>query len=402
MDGGKSIALLQRPKFEVKPVNHHWVFRYGLAILLVAATIGLSLLLNHFGIKLNFTIPVVVALVVGSWYGGRGPGLLIGVLFQATTIIFAKAPEDTGTAALIFTYFSTFSLYVFVALLISGLRNVLRRLSEQRDLLQVTLSSIGDGVIATNTSGQVMFMNPMAEQLTGWGEAPARGVPLEDVFCIVNETTGEVVRNPVDQVLATGTVSGLENHTILKSKTGRTIPIDDSAAPIKNGNEIKGVVLVFSDVSERKEAGAVAAKLASIVRSSSDAIISKDLNGIITSWNKGAEQMFGYTAEEAIGSSVTMLMPGDRVNEEPGILERIRRGEVINHYETVRQHKDGHLLDISLNVSPVYDAQGRIIGAAKIARDMTQQKLAESAVREREIMERIVEAQESERHRIAR
>ena len=132
MDGGKSITLLQRPNREIKPVNRHWVFRYGLAIMLVAATIGLSLLLNYFGIKLNFTIPVVVALVVGAWYGGRGPGLLIGVLFQVTTIIYAKVPEDTGIAALIFTYFSTFSLYVFMALLISGLRNVLRRLERAR------------------------------------------------------------------------------------------------------------------------------------------------------------------------------------------------------------------------------------------------------------------------------
>ena|SRR5436190_18944820 len=87
MDGAKSITSLQRPRFVATPVTRHWAYRYGLAILLVAATIGLSLLSNRLGFKINFTIPVVVALVAGAWYGGRGPGLLIGVLFQATTII---------------------------------------------------------------------------------------------------------------------------------------------------------------------------------------------------------------------------------------------------------------------------------------------------------------------------
>ena len=402
MNGGSPIKLLQAPNPEPTPWQEHWLFRYGLAILLVAATIGLSLVLTRLGIKLNFTIPVVLALVAAAWYGGRGPGLLVGVLFQATTIIYAKIPDDTTMAAAIFGYFSTFCLYVFMAVLISGLRNILRRLSEQRDLLKVTLSSIGDAVIATDKTGQVTFMNSMAEQLTGWDESGAQGRQLTDVFHTVDEESGRVISNPVELVLETGTVAGLANHTKLISRSGKQIPIDNSAAPIKHDREIKGVVLVFSDVTERKLAGAVSAKLASIVESSSDAIISKDLNGIITSWNMGAEQIFGYTAEEVVGKSVTILMPPDRVDEEPAILESIRRGEGIDHYETIRQHKDGRLLDISLNVSPVYDSQGKVIGASKIARDMTQRKLAESAIRERETMQRIVEAQEAERHRIAR
>jgi PAS domain S-box-containing protein len=128
----------------------------------------------------------------------------------------------------------------------------------------------------------------------------------------------------------------------------------------------------------------LAQHLAAIVESSDDAIISKDLNGIIQTWNRGAARVFGYTAEEAIGKPVTILIPPDRIDEEPGILARIRRGERIDHYETVRQRKDGSLIDISLTVSPIRDRHGRITGASKIARDITERTKAENAVRDSE------------------
>jgi PAS domain S-box-containing protein len=123
-------------------------------------------------------------------------------------------------------------------------------------------------------------------------------------------------------------------------------------------------------------------RLASIVESSDDAIISKDLNGIITSWNLGAERLLGYVTEEVIGKPGTILVPQDRHDEEPTILERIRRGDRIDHYETVRRRKDGSLLDVSLTVSPVQDPEGRIVGASKIARDITPRKRAEEQIRQ--------------------
>jgi PAS domain S-box-containing protein len=117
-------------------------------------------------------------------------------------------------------------------------------------------------------------------------------------------------------------------------------------------------------------------RLAAIVESSDDAIIAKDLNGIITSWNKGAEQLFGYTAKEVVGQSVSILIPSDRHDEEPTILARLRRGERIDHYETVRKRKDGTLIDVSLTVSPIRDSDDTIIGASKIARDISEGKRA--------------------------
>jgi PAS domain S-box-containing protein len=133
---------------------------------------------------------------------------------------------------------------------------------------------------------------------------------------------------------------------------------------------------------ELQRAALVNARFAAIVGSSDDAIVSQDLNGVITSWNRGAERLFGYTPEEVVGRPVTILMPPDRVDEEPGILKRIRAGESIEHYETVRRRKDGTLLDISLTVSPIVDAHGKVVGASKIARDITERKQAEESLRE--------------------
>lgn len=131
----------------------------------------------------------------------------------------------------------------------------------------------------------------------------------------------------------------------------------------------------------RQQAERAASQLVAIVESSHDAIISKDLNGTITSWNASAERLFGYRANQSIGRNITMLIPDDRRGEEPEIIERIRRGEVVDHFETVRRRKDGSLIDISLTISPIRDRHGRIIGASKIARDITDLKAAEEKLR---------------------
>jgi PAS domain S-box-containing protein len=257
------------------------------------------------------------------------------------------------------------------------------RLQQQREWLRVTLSSIGDGVITTDPQGRVTFLNPVAESLTMWRQEQAVGKPLAEVFHIVNEMTRQTVENPVGKVIATGHIVGLANHTILIAKDSTERAIDDSAAPIRDskGNTV-GVVLVFRDVTERRLAERSARFLASIVESSDDAIIGKDLNGFITSWNHGAERIFGYTAAEAVGRSIAMLAPPDRADEMPRILQRIRQGEQVEHFDTVRRAKDGRLVPISLTVSPIKDEDGEIVGASKIARDISERKRAEAALHE--------------------
>jgi PAS domain S-box-containing protein len=132
-----------------------------------------------------------------------------------------------------------------------------------------------------------------------------------------------------------------------------------------------GVVCYFSEISHRRRAELNANLLAAIVESSEDAIVSKDLNGIIKSWNQGAQRLFGYTAAETVGQSITLIIPPDRLDEEPKILERLKRGERVEHFETIRMRKDASRLNVSLTISPVKDAGGRIVGASKVARDIT-------------------------------
>ena len=168
-----------------------------------------------------------------------------------------------------------------------------------------------------------------------------------------------------------------------RRKDGTTFPVEIRTGTFKKGAELF-YLAIARDISERKQAEERQAKLAAIVESSDDAIISKDLNGIITTWNTGAERIFGYAAREVIGQSVTILVPPDRVDEVRGILERIRRGERVHHFETVRRRKDGTLLDISLTVSPIIDESGNVVGASKVARDISERKRAEDALREKD------------------
>ena len=253
-------------------------------------------------------------------------------------------------------------------------------LHASREWFQTTLASIGDAVIATDRQGRVVFLNPVAAVLTGWPAAEALAQDITAVFRIINEATRQAVENPVTRVLREGTVVGLANQTLLLGRDGVERPIDDSGAPIYDAQgQLLGVVLVFRDMTERRQAEAARAHLAAIVESADDAIISKTMEGVITSWNRGAERLYGYTAAEMIGQPIARLIPPDLADDFPMIMARLRRGERIEHYETQRLAKDGTRIDVALTISPLRDSTGQIIGASKIARDMTERRQAEAA-----------------------
>ncbi|HEY7493964.1 MAG TPA: PAS domain S-box protein, partial [Candidatus Tectomicrobia bacterium] len=272
---------------------------------------------------------------------------------------------------------------LIVAAAIAECRQAEAEAHEQHERLHVTLASIGDAVMATDSQGQVTLLNPVAEALTGWPAAAALGQDSTAVFRIVNEFTRQAVENPILRVIHEGTVVGLANHTLLIGRDGVEHPIDDSGAPIHNAQgRLLGAVLVFRDISARRQAELTREHLAAIVESSDDAIIGKTLDGRITSWNSGAERLYGYTAAEALGQSITLLCPPEVSDEIPALLERLARGEHITHYETQRVRKDGTRLDVSLSISPIRDPTGRIIGASKIARDVTERKRLEARLQE--------------------
>lgn len=236
-------------------------------------------------------------------------------------------------------------------------------------------------------SGVITYYNRRAAEL--WGRAPAVG-DTDEHFCgslRLFRTNGQPLphaETPIAQVL-NGAAPVRNQEVVIERPDGSRITVLVNIDPITNAaDETIGAINVFADVTDLKRAEQASRQLAAIVESSEDAIISKDLNGIVASWNQAAERLFGYTAKEMIGKPITLLIPPERHDEEPGILERIRRGQRIEHYETVRRRKDGTLLDVSLTVSPIRDTQGNIVGASKVARNITQSKRVEAALRESE------------------
>jgi len=227
----------------------------------------------------------------------------------------------------------------------------------------------------------------IADNTVGWSEAleqihglqPGAFAGTLDAFLAdVHPDDRAGVQETISQSLESGTHE-IEYRIIrpdgqLRWVLGRgQLVRDASGAPSR-------MVGVCMDITERKQAELAALRLGAIVESAPDAIVGKDLNGIITSWNAGAERIFGYTADEAIGRSIRMIIPPDRHHEEDEVLNRVRKGEYVEHFQTVRRRKDGAHVDISLSVSPIRSRTGEIIGASKIARDISEQKAAEEAL----------------------
>ena len=261
------------------------------------------------------------------------------------------------------------------------LRDLNRALEGEKERLRVTLRSIGDGVIVTDTEGVVVSLNRVAEELCGWKSKAAAGHPLTDVFHIINEKTGAVCTNPVQKVLENGHIVGLANHTALISRDGTRRAIADSAAPIRDaGDAVIGVVLVFRDVTAEKEAERTHLRLAAVAGSSVDAIYTVTPEGIIATWNRGAEQIYGYTAEEVVGRHVSVVAPPDLGHESTELMAQVKEGNPVEQYETYRYRKGGKKIHITLAVSPLVDAEGDFLGFSGISRDITERKRYEQRI----------------------
>jgi PAS domain S-box-containing protein len=372
-----------------------------------AATIARFAMASVAGPGVPFITYFVAALIL-AWYCGFFSATLCVVLGSIVGSRYFLVHDHPGTILATSNDWTAVIGYAIVALLVSLLLHLLRTAFErnkaaenaerqQRRWFEATLASIGDAVITTGLDGRVVHANSVAQAMLGWTESDMSGRPLDDFFHVIDEVSGEKLESPVPAVMKTGKVVGLPERSALKGRDGRTIPIDDTAAPIRNAEgRITGTVLVFRDVTARRRAEETVHLLASIVESSQDAIITHDLSGRFTSWNQGAERIFGYSAGEMIGQPASRIAKSETEDEVPDVLRRIQAGQPVDQYQAVRRTKSGQLIDVSITFSPIYDEMGRISGLSKIARDISSQ------VRAAEQLAQVNSALKSSNERLAR
>jgi PAS domain S-box-containing protein len=243
------------------------------------------------------------------------------------------------------------------------------------------IDAVPAAIYVTDAAGRITYFNDAAAAFWGW-----RPTLHSDRWCgswrlyWPDGTPMPHDQCPMAVALKEGrSIRG--DQAIAERPDGTRVPFMAYPTPLyDNAGALVGAVNMLIDISARQQAERAERHLAAIVESSDDAIISKDLDGTVTSWNKGAERLFGWLAGEAIGKSIKILIPPDRLEEEVEILERIRRGDRVDHFETVRRRKNGSLVTISLTLSPVTNEAGKIVGASKIARDITEQKRREQQI----------------------
>ena len=255
-----------------------------------------------------------------------------------------------------------------------------QHLAEIEQNLAVTLASIEAGFIATDAEGHVTRMNAVAEQVTGWTQSEARGQHLWTVFARENRPAALGQRNPLDLLLEAGiTVDQPQSVTVI-ARGGQCTPLEVRAALTRADDDtVRGLAMVFRDMTRINRAEFERHRLAAIVESSFDAILGKALDGRITSWNATATAMFGYSVEQAVGASVQMLIPPEHKAEEARLLADLAQGRHVVPFDSVRLTRDGRRLTVSITISPIHDASGHIVGASKTMRDITDQQLAQQA-----------------------
>ena len=257
-------------------------------------------------------------------------------------------------------------------------------------LFRAIVQSADDAITSIDLRETITSWNRAAERLYGYEAKEVLG--KSNRLIIPPDRYGE--EDDVVRRVTSG--EGVQHFdTVRVRKDGSRVDVAITASAIHEDGIVIGVSKIARDISERKAAERNGARLAALVESSDDAIVAKDLNGIVTSWNRAAERMFGYTAGEAIGQSIRLIIPESHQDEEDTILDRIRRGESVQHFETIRCRKDGTCLPISVTVSPIRDKAGTIIGASKIARDISERRRAEALAqrvqREAEFVARMAE-----------
>jgi len=266
-----------------------------------------------------------------------------------------------------------------------------QRLEESRELLQAIFDSMSDAVVVVDRERNIVQANQRAVNLL---DLSNRRLAVEEVISRFETFFPDGRQLRPEELPSARAFRGefLKNCTLrIDSKaTGKKVLVEISSSPIRNAEgDVMQAMISYRDITAQAQMDETRSRLAAIVESSEDAIIGKGIDGIVTSWNQAAERLFGYKQQEIIGQSIRKLLPADLQEEEDVILRRIQSGEMLEHFETTRRRKDGHLVDVSLTISPIKDNTGHIIGASKIARDITRNKQIEKRIRQSEKMEAI-------------
>ncbi len=391
----------------VKPWQGY-VFALGTTAATLAVRLALDAPLGGRPTLVIFTLPIILS----AYMGGLRAGLLATGLSYFAASYYVLPPIYSFRVASGIERWQQF----FVALagvIISALNEALHRARNRADMatgeerraaaaLQESegryraLVEWAPDAIEVHRDGKLLFVNRAA--MTLFGATSAQDLVGKPILDLVHPDSHQRV------------LERLKKHAIdgmnLPKIELRFITLDGVAMDV----EVQGTSIVYDgqpailrsicDITERKRMEAAAARLAAIVESSDDAIVGKDLQGIVTSWNAAAEKIFGYAASEMIGQSIRRLIPPERQGEEAMILRQIGRGKNVRHFETVRARKDGSVVDVSVTVSAIRDSSGRIVGASKVAREITERKKAEATLRELSV--RLLRLEDEERRRLAR
>ena len=256
-------------------------------------------------------------------------------------------------------------------------QGLLRALRDSEERYRLIAESMTEALLLLDLEGGVVMVNGYGEQLIGFPSDELVGHP---VFSLLDTPGAALLRERLEAMQAGGEVAPQLECQVVR-KDGRRVPVEMTCTSIAREGQVVGRLMVARDITERKRAQAVQGLLSSIVESSEDAIIARTLEGRIISWNPAAERLYGYTVVEAIGQPVSMLVPPDRRDELPSILARLGDGHRVSNYETVRVTKQGRRIDVSLTVSPIKDASGRVMGAAATVRDISTRLRAERTAR---------------------
>jgi PAS domain S-box-containing protein len=252
-------------------------------------------------------------------------------------------------------------------------------LRESEELYRSTFEGAAVGVAHLGRDGRFLRANRKLGEILGYSPSQLLRLKYQEVTHPADLNAEEA---DFEAVLAGQTEQSSSEKRYIR-EDGSSVWVKRTVSSVHSADRRqKHIISVIEDITDRKEAEFAKFRLAAIVESSDDAIISKDLNGVISTWNSGAQRIFGYTSEEAIGKSITLIIPPELQDEEKEILKRLRAGQRIEHFETVRVTKSGKKVDVSLSVSPLRDSRGIIVGASKIARDMSERKRAEETLRE--------------------